>query len=118
MTFSTTLSGDDAWAPEEGTKVFDVDFYDEDDTPVAPNELTKTLTDLNGNIINSIDDVVVGGLASSMTFVLQGNDLAIPVAGMVGRVFTLEGTYDSSLGTDMPLKVEIIFKIKEMVGVT
>ena len=118
MAFSITLTGEEAFAPEEGTRAFDIVFYDDDDNPVTPKTLTKTLQDLFGTVINSIDKTAVGGLANEMTFVLSGDDLGIPTASSLGRVFTLLGTYDSGLGSDLPLNLEVFFSVKPMVGVT
>jgi len=55
-----------------------------------------------------------------MQVVLSGDDLALS-AGFTGdsekRVFTFEGTYDSALGTDLPLRDQLVFPVFNLAAV-
>lgn len=104
---------------EKGTIVITVTFTDETGAAVTPKTLTKTLTDSSGAVMNSISDVeVTVGLASTMVFVLTGDDLQIGSDRNPKRHFTLKTTYDSTNGTDLTLNVPIIFEIYNAVGIT
>lgn len=104
-------------ANEKGTYIVSVTFTDEDDASVTPNSgLTWTLTDLDGNVINSREDVAITE-ASTIDIVLTDSDLQV-VTGHDRRIVTVEGTYDSSLGTNLPIKEEIRFAITDLVNVT
>lgn len=115
MAVTTTLTN---VAPaENGTIKISVSFTDEDGSAATPKTLTKTLTDSAGTIMNSIDGVAVSSLSSSMVFMLSGDDLGIPDSTKLRRNFLLKGTYDSSNGTDLAIVVEVVFNIKDMVGI-
>lgn len=97
-------------AIEESTYVITASFTDEDDNPVAPNAGLKWhLTDLDRNIINNREDVAIAS-ATTITVVLKGNDLALS-SDIEKRIFTIEGNYDSTLGTGLPLKDEARFDV-------
>lgn len=108
----------DEQAVERSTYVVDVAFYDEDEAAVTPTAVTWTLTDELGNVVNSRDAVTVAA-ASTVSIVLSGLDLAVG-GDLVGvwRRLLIEATYDSSLGTGLPLKDEVRFKIGDTVHLT
>jgi hypothetical protein len=113
MTLLTTL------APEEGTYVITRTFRDEAGTAVTPNAgLNWTLTDTAGNVVNSRSAVAITP-ASSVNIVLSGDDLALSstYAGR-RRVLIIEGTYNSTFGNNLPLKLECRFDIQDFVKVT
>lgn len=88
----------------------------EGDTPVAPNApLTWSLTDEDGAIVNSRDDIPLTP-ATSVYIVLSGNDLALPDNRPVERFVTVRGTFNSTLGNDLPLVDEVSFQITNLVG--
>lgn len=111
---ATTLT---VHATEQSTYVINITFYDEDGELVVPSAAAWTLTDPAGNVVNSRTDVNISGLASSVDIVLKGDDLALE--GYVGpkRHFTVEGTYNSTLGSGLPLKAVAIFEIDPLVVV-
>lgn len=100
-----------ARATEGSTYAVTIPFTDEDGDPVVPNEVLWTLTDEDGEIVNAREDVIETP-ASSVEIALSGDDL--PVNGrLVWTLFlTVEATYDSDLGTDLPLvaqsRIEVI----------
>ena len=103
-------------ALEEGTYVIDCAFTDEDENPVTPKTLTWTLTDVAGNPINDREDEVVPSPSSTESILLQGDDLALLTGETKGttRILTVEGTYDSALGNDLPIKGSVWFPLEEM----
>jgi hypothetical protein len=107
----TDLSVD---AIEESTYVITAAFTDEDDNPVAPNTgLVWHLTNPDGDIVNSREDVSITP-ATTVTVVLQGDDLAI-ASDIEKRIFTIEGTYDSTLGAGLLLKDAARFNVVSLV---
>jgi hypothetical protein len=106
-------------AKEEGAFTITASFTDEDDQAVTPNDgLVWHLTDKDGNVINSREDVALVE-ASSIDITLSGDDLAFQAAeaGLekVLRILTLEGTYNSSKGSNLPLKDEVKFYVDALV---
>jgi len=102
--------------PEQGTAKVTVTFTDETGASVSPSAVTWTLTDRSGNVVNSRQDVSVTP-GASVSFALSGNDLAI-TGNDAQRVLLIEATYNSSLGTGLPLKAQAFFTIAELVGVS
>jgi len=103
-------------AVEESTFIVTATFTDEDDDYVSPNSLTWTLTDGDGNIVNSREDVVVSSPSTSEDFVLTGDDLV--VAGSSVRILTLEADYNSDAGSGLKLKDQVQFFIHNLPAVT
>lgn len=102
---------------EKGTAVFTIAFTDETDAAVTPSAITWTLTDLDGNIVNSRNAVAVGTPANSIVIVLSGNDLIIGAHG-TKRQLLVQATYDSDAGSDLPNNQAINFVITDLVAVT
>lgn len=106
-------------AVEKSTFVVNVAFTDEDSDSVTPTAATWTLTDCDGSIINSREDVTISTLDTNVDVVLSGDDLAIQSGNDDGkRVFLIEGTYDSTLGSGLPFKDQAEFFIYDLVAVT
>jgi len=87
---------------------------DENNDAVVPSSCTWTLTDANGAIVNSREDVSIGSLAETVSVVLSGDDLAL-ASGFSGesewRFFTIEATYNSDLGVGLPLNDQLKFPV-------
>jgi len=117
-------SGNVIEAREESTLVIQTSFTNEDGEAETPLTLTWTLTDENGTVINSREDVEVSSPAASNDIVLSGDDLSMLAAEVtagditVERRFLVEATYNSDLGADLPLKDVVRFQIRNLVGVT
>lgn len=107
-------------AVEESTYVITVAFTDEDGSTVVPNAITWTLTDPIGNVINNLEDISISPPDSSVTITLKGDDLSLAVGevGLGQRVLTIEATYDSSLGSNLPLKDTAHFNVLDIKTVT
>lgn len=103
-------------AVEESTFIITASFTDEDGNAVTPSTLKWTLTDDAGNVINSREDVSIAP-ASSVDIVLSGDDLALSGYGPAFRILTIEGTYSSDAGSDLPLKDSVKFVVDNLVAV-
>ena len=114
---ATSLTVD---AQEKSTYVVNCAFKDEDGQDVIPTSAVWTLTDEDGTIINSREDVVIASLAASVNIVLTGDDLEIDT-GFAGtaqeRTITVEAVYDSDLGTGLTLKAAARFNIENLIAV-
>jgi hypothetical protein len=108
-------------AIERSTYAIEASFFDEAGAAVAPNNgLTWTLTDGRGNVINGRSAVSISA-AVTVTVVLHGADLALGAWGPLDtghRFLTFQGTYNSSLGTNLELREQVQFVIGNLVGVT
>lgn len=104
-------------AVEKSTYVVTFSFFDENNNPVTPVSVFWDLSDMNGNIINGRSHVFTPPYAS-VTIVLSGNDLALTQNDLGTRALTVEATYNSSLGLNLPLKEELDFQVLNLVEVT
>jgi hypothetical protein len=96
---------------EGGTLVLTINFYDDADTAVTPNEVSYTMRKVDtGEVVNSIEDTAVdaGDLDTSIDLVFSGDDLP---AGKL-RLY-VSGTYDSTSGNDLPFRDIIEFPVRE-----
>ena len=109
-------------AHEKSTICIYVTLLDIDETETNPKSMLWTLVDSSGNIMNSREQVVVAagslgtaldseGRASTL-IVLSGDDLVLSETEETSRKVTrdgasrrvvIEATYDSSVGTDLPV---------------
>ena len=89
---------------EGSTGVITVAFTDTDGVAVTPNTLTYTLI-RDGGIVNSREDVTLTP-SSTVNIVLYGNDL---LAGTTKII--IEGAYDSSIGSNLPIKKWDCFEV-------
>jgi hypothetical protein len=105
-----------AKATESSMYVISASFADPDGTAFTPKTCRWSLTDLGGLVINSRTKVLVPITGSTHSFLLCGADLlfsASPTGG--ARVFTLEGTFDSTYGNDLPFRTECQFEVIDTV---
>lgn len=106
-------------APEKGTYIIHADFYDADDLPATPKTCLWSLTDTVGNFINDREQVDVSISGTSYDFVLSGDDLVYAEGETRGnRIFTLEVTYDSTYGSDLPDSKACKFEIEDMAAIS
>lgn len=105
-------------AVEKSTYIVTAAFTDDDGVAVVPNTpLTWTLTDRDGAVINNRDAVAITP-AASVEIVLSGGDLAVPDTADLVRYVTIEGTYDSDAGSNLPIKDQVKFAVSNLVAVT
>ncbi len=107
-------------ANEKATYMVDIKPVNENGAAVVPKTGNWTLTTGAGVVINGRDTVALSPLATTMTIVLSGLDLAMQSgeASPVRRLLTVKWTYDSTLGNDLPGNAEIIFYIDDLLKVT
>lgn len=91
------------------TGVITASFTDEDGTAVAPNTVTYSLVK-DGSIVNNKEDISITP-ATSVNIVLSGLDL---VAGTTKII--INGTYDSTYGNNLPLKMWECFEVIDVSG--
>lgn len=105
-------------AKKKGSYFIDLDFTDENGDGVIPKTLTWTFSNLAGVTVNERSQVSVTP-AASVTIALSGADLALQAGESVqfSRLFTIEGTYDSDEGSDLPFKDACEFTIDDLVAV-
>ena len=104
-------------AEEQSTYPVLVRCEDESGNPVVPNEITWSLMKLDGEIVNERDGVALTP-SFEMTIMLTGDDLAVEDGETRKRTILVEGTYDSNLGNDLPIRDSVRFRIKDLKGVT
>lgn len=105
-------------ATEESTYAVVVSFVDDTGAAVTPSAATWTLTDKDNTVKNSRSAVTISGLDTSVTIVLSGDDLAMSSANDRIRKLLIQATYDSDMGTDLPLNAQATFYIDNLTAVT
>lgn len=102
-------------ADEESTYVITASFTDAAGNAVVPNFVIWTLSDKSGVIINNRSRISETP-STSVEIVLSGNDLAIQdgETNLGERVLTIEATYNSTEGSNMPLKAEVYFIVDNL----
>lgn len=107
------------YAVEESTYIIIATFKDEDGKGGTPVTLTWTLTDKDGNIINSREDVEITP-DTAVAIVLTGTDLLIQsdeTGKAHDRIVTLKGTYDSgTYGSGLHIKAAVKFPLENLVA--
>lgn len=110
-------------APELGTFALTFDFYEmlvnqsqltNDSETAVPNSLVWSLRNYDGAVVNGRHNVAATP-GESVTIVLHGDDLSLDDG--LHRVLVVEGTYSSTLGDNLPLKVEAHFEVENLRGV-
>ena len=105
-------------AVEQSTYFPIISFLDEDENNENVKTLKWTLSDAFGNIINNRDGEEIINPSLVETIVLSGDDLAIfGDNDLLKRVLTIQATYDSDLGNDLPLNGEGIFNIIPLIAI-
>lgn len=101
----------DDHAAEESTFPITVNLADKAGTPIVPLSGAKWhLSTLDGTIINERENQAFPSLASSVTFLLQGDDLAMLTQDTEEeRYLTLECRYNSDLGSNLPFNGSVKF---------
>lgn len=103
-------------ASEQGTYIITCVFTDEEGDSIIPNEVTWSLTDRFGNIINSREDVSITA-AATINIILKGDDLLLSKPHDNVRIVVVKGNYDSDLGASLPLRGEVVFEIENHRGI-
>jgi hypothetical protein len=103
-------------AREQNSFVITLDFTDETGLANTPIALTWTLSDMDGNVVNSRSAASATTIATTSTIVMVGSDTVI-IAGQTNeRLLLIEWTYNSSYGSAMVGKAQAILTIDELVN--
>ena len=108
MTTKATLA-----AEARSTYVASVSFYDEDGVAAVPTAIHWTLKDGDLAVVNSRSNVRVAVPAAAINIVLYEDDLGMndSDAEYEIRYLIVAATYNSTLGTGLPLVGVLEFKI-------
>lgn len=105
-------------ANENSTFHMNVAFKDEAGAAVVPDSINWKLTNAAGTVINSRSSVAVAVPSSTIKITLYSADLAVTESEpTVTRIVTISAVYDSTEGDNLPLKEEVRFTVKRLVGV-
>ena len=118
ITILLGADGKDAEAREKSTIAIVIDFEDEEGSAVIPSEAKWTLTNDDGDVVDTRDEIEISSPAASETVVLKGDNLQI-LPGEVNdrfatRRFLVEAKYSSSLGSGLPLNESCTFSIRNL----
>ncbi len=114
------LDSSDDRVIEESTAVFSITFTDEEGVAIQDADITAltwTLSDVDGAAINERSAVAIVSPTNPQEILLQGDDLAITGTENVQRVLTIEGTYNSSNGPNLPIKDQVRFWVDNLAAV-
>lgn len=104
---------------EESQLILTVTLKDSDDATVATSSIasmTWTLTDVDGTVVNSREDVSPT-IANPLTIELYGDDLALPTTSSPTRIVTVKATYNSTYGNARPVNEEAVFDVTALTNV-
>jgi len=109
--------------PELGTRHVIASFTDENDVAVIPENVTWTLTDEGGAVINSRTAIsATPDSSGSITATLTGNDLEIldgeTSRPRASRVLSIYYEYDSTYGNNLSERTVYKFEVENLVGVS
>jgi hypothetical protein len=82
-------------ATDKSTYIILVEFKDETGQSKAPDTMTWTLHDKDGNVINNCEDVAVAAPTAEEAIILGGDDTANAENELIPRYVTAWGTYTS-----------------------
>lgn len=97
-------------AKEKSTYIIEIKFKDEDGKLSPPNEMYWWLQENDGSIVNDRDGVEVDNVDKITDIVLSGDDLTYG-----WKIFSIEGTYDSTYGTNLPFRDAIKFYVNDVI---
>uniref|UniRef100_A0A6M3KYW2 Uncharacterized protein n=1 Tax=viral metagenome TaxID=1070528 RepID=A0A6M3KYW2_9ZZZZ len=101
-------------ADEGSTYVVRATYYDEDSNAVTPDSVVWTLTDGDGAIVNSREDVSIAVPSTYNDIVLGAADLKCSSGKDETRVLMLEYVYDSSAGNNLPGTAQVSFIVQKL----
>lgn len=92
-------------ARDKGSYAATISFTDENGDAVSPTAVEWSLYDGDGNVVNNRQDVSESP-AATVTILLQDDDLDIGPVYAAPLFLFIDATYNSSLGSGLPLKLE------------
>ena len=97
---------------EESTATATIEYTDSTDTVIVPDTSFWQLMKRDGTIVNNRS--FANGSFAGTTVVMTGDDLALDDAKDIVRIFALQGTYTSNLGSGLAFTEEIEFNIRNL----
>jgi len=114
--------------PERGTRGIQITFKNSDGDEVVPDSATYSLTTApfyrdEAVVINGLDSINIGGLSSTITIIVSGDDLQILNDEVeykyVRRALLVEYIYDDpNLGTGVSDKLQYLFRVENLYNVS
>jgi len=102
---------------EKSTLAIPFYYFDCSGTAVTPTSVVWSLTDKDGNIINSREDVSIGAPANSNEIVLSGDDLELTDTDNATRILLVQAVFtDPTYGAGLPLKGQCSFEIENIIA--
>ena len=101
------------YAISKSTFAVTVAFFDENNVAAVPTSITWTLTDGLGVVVNGRTAQNITSLASSVTIVLDAEDIDYTTSASKRRVLTVTALYNSTLGPNLPDVDSISFPIAD-----
>ena len=95
---------------ENGSYLIEIKFKDENNKWKIPYNLTWTLTDLQGNIINNCENVEISNPDNTIYISLNGDDLT---PGW--KIVTLKGKYDSTNAPQLNIRETFRFYVTDLI---
>lgn len=84
--------------------------------PIVPTSLKWKLTDKDGTVINNKLDQIL--TPDSYVYIpISGDDLALPADHPITLYVTVEGTYNSFVGGELPIVSTGYFQVENSVGI-
>jgi len=103
---------------EKSTVTFTAAFTDENDAAATPDSIVWSLSDEDGTIINSREDVAATSGTSTVDITLSGDDLALPNRNKLKRKLTIEAIVDLDVGDNKPVNGELTFYIEDLTNIS
>jgi hypothetical protein len=97
-------------ANSKSTYKVTINWLDDADEPVGPDNLLWTLLNGDSIVVNSRDEVTASVSSGVTNVALYGDDLNVLTSG-IERVFVISGTYNSTLGSNLPISACLKFEI-------
>lgn len=104
-------------AEEGSTYIIRATYYDEDGNAVTPATVTWTLTNGDGDIVNSREDISISTPSTYNDIVLGAADTKCSSFKDETRKLILEYTYDSAAGTGLPGTAQVSFIVQKILTV-
>jgi len=101
---------------ENGVALMTLTFQDTSGTIFVPVTSYWQLMKPNGAIVNNRTFDL--NSFSGTTVVLSGNDLKMDDTGDVKRIFAVQGTFNSSIGSGLPFTAEFAFNVRNLYSQT
>lgn len=105
---------------QNSTAEFEVRFSDEGGAPTTPSQVTWSVTNRKGEIVNGNDDKPVAA-DEVVSIVLTGDDLGLTaleagpsVEELFDRFLIVKYSYTSSIGADLPGTSQTLFRVKRV----